>query len=730
MADLLIGIQVVSIIVLFMEAFYVFSRWSRNVHGYLFLYCVATIINNLGYLLEMMSRSSEMSLIGTQISYLGKVFVPFSMAMFGYGFVKGKMDNYIPAVLGTIHLFFWILVLTCEYQPLFYTNIVFTEEGLWPHNVYTHGFFYYVFVVMCVGYFIYMTRMGVVRYLKVKTDIEKKQMFNLIMVGLCALLGLAAYSLGITNGYDATSLGFAVGSLFMLNALWRYNLMDASEIAKEQILNTVSDGYIVLNSKNDIVFFNNTAVRAYPELNINPTKVTEEVMAAAEKEEPLVRDEKYFEISEQNIYQKDVYRGTMYILKDVTREVTDERDIDKYKKVADDAIDKKQKFLGDVAQEIRTPMNSILGITEILMRKNNDEEVQNYLLDIKKSGNALVSFVNDLVDYARIENGKYEASTKEYSLKTLLQELRGVFFTRLSDTKVALRFDIDPSIPRILEGDVTRIKQIIVNFMNNAINYTEKGEIAIKARVVEMAYGKVLIKFSVKDTGCGIKPEDQERIFNIFERVANDEKNEHGHGLGLSVAKQLVCAMGGEIGMNSSYGEGSEFYFTIWQEARSGEGIGFFEADGVEGDVEVSKRHWTDSFNFKANDAKVLLVEDNKVNRVVTTALLKPLGMKIDTAENGREAVQLIASGGYDMVLMDIFMPVMDGIEATKFIRQLDDGEYAMLPIIALTADSEEKARENLLAAGMDDYIQKPIKIEELVHVIEHWLPEEKIIKT
>ncbi|MCR5272635.1 MAG: response regulator [Lachnospiraceae bacterium] len=729
MVDLLIGIQVVSIIILFIEAFYVFSKWNQKLHGYLFLYCVATIINNLGYLLEMLATSGEVELVGAQVSYLGKVMIPFSMGMFAIGLVKEKIESYIPIILGTVHIGIWVLVLTCEHHSLFYKNIEFVNDGLWPHNEYTHGIFYYVFVVLCLIYFIQITRAAFIRYMKVQTDVEKKQMLNIVAVSVSALLGLIVYSTGLTKGYDTTSLGFAIGSLFMFNALWRYNLMDASDIAKQYILNNLTDGYIVINSRNDIAYYNDTASRIYPEIVVDRQGVLTKLLNDVESGAPIVRDERYFEIKEQNVYQKDIYRGTMYILSDVTREITDEINIDKYKKVADEAIEKKQKFLVDVAREIRTPMNSILGISEILMRKNNDEEVENYLLDIKKSGTSLVGFINDLVDYARIENGTYEAKNTQYSLKVMLQDLRGMFFTRLSDTKIALKFDIDPSIPKNLEGDVARIKQIMVNFMNNAINNTEKGMITISVRVMELAYGKVQLRFGVKDTGRGIKPQDQEKIFELFGRVDTENSPANGHGLGLSVSKQLVAAMGGEIGMNSNYGEGSEFYFALWQDVSTNEGIGFFEEDEF-GDEETSKRHWTESFNFKAPDAKILLVEDNKVNRVVTTALLKPLGMKIESAENGKEAVQMITSGKYDMVLMDIFMPVMDGVEATKLVRELDDGAYGMLPIVALTADSEEKARENLLAAGMDDYIQKPIKIEELVHVIERWLPEDKIIKS
>ncbi|MCR5469022.1 MAG: response regulator [Lachnospiraceae bacterium] len=729
MADFLIGVQIVSIIVLFGEAFYVFANWNQKMHGYLFLFCIATIVNNLGYLLEMVSRGPEMSLIGTQISYLGKTMIPFAMAMFTYSFIRGKIETYMAAILGVFHVFIWLLVLTTEYHHLYYTNIEFTTDGLWPHNVYTHGFFYYVFVVMCFAYFIHLAKISSGRFRQVQTAIEKKQMLNLMMVAICALLGLIVYMLGVTQGYDTTSLGFAIGSLFMLNALWRYNLMDASELAKSQILDHLTDGYVVINSKNDIVYYNDTATRIYPEIVINQKQAAETLIADYAKEEPVVRDELFFEMDEQNIYQKDVYRGTMYVLRDITREINDEKDIDKYKRTAEDAVSQKQKFLTDVAQEIRTPMNSILGIAELMMRKSVDEETENYLLDIRKSGNSLIGFVNELVDYARIENGKYEANNSVYSVKALLQDLRGMFFTRLSDTKVALKFDIDPSVPKNLEGDLSRVKQIIVNLMNNAIQHTEKGEITISLRVAEFAYGKVLLRFGVKDTGCGIKPEDQERIFDLFAKVDNEIVDEHGHGLGLSVAKQLVRVMGGEMGMNSMYGEGSDFYFTIWQGVDTSEGIGFFENNDIEDGNEKSRRHWTDSFNFRAPEARVLLVEDNKVNRVVTTALLKPLGMRIDTAENGKEAVQMITSGSYDMILMDIFMPVMDGVEATKLIREIDDGAYAMLPVIALTADSEEKARENLLAAGMDDYIQKPIKIEEIVHVIERWLPDDKMVR-
>ena len=418
----------------------------------------------------------------------------------------------------------------------------------------------------------------------------------------------------------------------------------------------------------------------------------------------------------QNEKRKKKVAGYSLILVDVTKQL-------QLVQAAEEANEAKSAFLSNMSHEIRTPMNAIVGMTEIMLRTDVTKEQAEYLSNIKVSGDALLTIINDILDFSKIESGKMEIVEKDYAPLSMIRELDMMFLTRIGEKNIELLYDIDPDLPKMLHGDGLRVRQIIINMMNNAIKFTESGYVKLSMYVEKKTDADIVLSVRIRDTGSGIREEDQKKLFQSFSQVdSHRNHSKEGTGLGLAICRQLVEMMGGEIGVNSTYGEGSEFYFTIRQK--------IVEEVPVAEHTDRKEKETYDSLNFKAPEAKLLLVDDNKMNLKVAIGLLAPLQMQIDTAENGKQALEMLEAKAYDLVFMDHMMPIMDGVEATRRIREKEEATGAHQTIIALTADAMSGAKEEFMAAGMDDFVAKPIEIKDICSKLRKYLPQEKIVTT
>ncbi len=409
------------------------------------------------------------------------------------------------------------------------------------------------------------------------------------------------------------------------------------------------------------------------------------------------------------------------------------------------ASEAKTDFLANTSHEIRTPINAVLGMNEMILRETDKMEkipdsdpeafrssvkkIRSYAGNVDSAGSSLLAIINDILDFTKIEEGRMDIVPTEYQLSSLLNDVSNMIYFKAKQKNLTFDTKVDRNLPDHLYGDVVRVRQVITNILNNAVKYTDEGSVSLivagditdrledDKRVVELV-------ISVKDTGIGISEEDMGKLFGKFERV-NLEKNstKEGTGLGLAITKMLLEMMGGNITVKSKYGEGSTFTIIIPQVIISYESVGNFKQK-FENSLSGKKRYHE---TFRAPSAKVLIVDDTKMNLIVVTEFLKETGIMIDTAGGGREAIGLALANKYDVILMDQRMPEMDGVETLNEIKKHTEGPNINTPVICLTADAVVGARDRYISKGFNDYLTKPIDSVYLDTMLKKYIPAEKI---
>ncbi len=701
--------------------------WQKPSRGKVFLIMgmAVAMVQCLGYIMEINATSLGEAMYGVKTEYLGSAYVVY----FAIFFVCELCDVKLPALLKRgmflTQTLVFIAVFTNEYHHLYYRDIAFVEGGLYNHITFTRGPIYWLFMLTIVVGMLGVSYIALYSYRRMgrKRQVQVKAIIFALQI---PVISLFLYLFGFTGGYDLMPLAVIVGfSICVVNVL-HYNIFGLQEDAKEVVVDTLADSMIVVDKNYYYITANQSAKELFPSL------AKKGRMEEFGQEESMIlnllKEGKKKEISMgENRYQvhvtelKDNWQlnGYLLIFQDITDSYNYIARLEELRISAEEASRAKSAFLANMSHEIRTPMNAILGMNEIMIHNGLSGDNLKYANDIEASGKTLLSIINDILDFAKIESGKMEIIEEAYAMQKILQNVVAMFQVRLMDSPIEFRVCVDESIPAALLGDQVRVRQILNNILGNAVKFTKKGSITLDVSW-ERKGRRALIIIKVADTGIGIHKEDLEKIFLSFQQV--DTRKNHsveGTGLGLAITRDILKMMGGNITIESTYGKGSVFQMYFEQEILD---------DTPMGPIGYEEQNRENSFvKFRTRDARVLLVDDNKVNLRVAEGLLKPYGLRIDTAESGRECLEKAEKTAYDIIYMDHMMPEMDGVDTLKLLRKSESGRNRQVPVLALTANAVQGIEDFFRKAGFQGYISKPVSGKNLAKSLQDFLPKEKI---
>lgn len=820
----------------------------------LMLACVGCIIVNAGYLLMLKMNSPEAGIVALKVEYLGNAIFYAFFILFLIDYFRLRYPHWpfwIWGILQAIEIFvLWddrhadMIFQDTNLQPMDLEisipagvqEVNIREGALHTFRIKPGVFYVIQYSIICFALLL-LIGYTIVRIKRTHVRKEKMALIRLEVSESIVMFAMAIYLLVANMNFDILPFCASGALLLIILSVVRGELFNVADAGRNWMFEHMQDIFLITDSMYGYLDANAYAKELFPALK----EKGKNERIPRELYELFITDQTEYHNGER-CYEKTItplmegksVQGYCLLLMDVTQTHQLVEELKGAKAKAEDANEAKSAFMSNMSHEIRTPMNAIVGMTEILLRSEMGAQQKGYLANIKNSGNALLTIINDILDFSKIESGKLEIVNDTYEPMSMLNDLSMIFLNRIGEKGVELLYDIDPSLPNKLYGDSLRLRQVIINIANNAIKFTQEGYVKIHLKMEKVGEDEAELAVSVYDTGQGIREEDLGKLFQSFQQV--DMKKNHskeGTGLGLSISKQLVELMGGSIGVRSTYGKGSEFYFTVRQKiveelpaahlktrdrkAISGyfvseemaaalrrlsdhygmfymeydevyqkakdEGflaVDFLFTDGTayheiapeifaakteENTICILQNPMTESMdapgmlvvnkplyslnfcrilnreevggfgqaddymNFTAPQAKILIVDDNEMNLKVAMGLLQPLKMQIETADSGKHAIEMIEKNRYDLVFMDHMMPVMDGVEATKFLRAREEEYFKTVPIIALTANAVVGARETFKQAGMNDFVAKPIEMKEICARLKTWLPKEKIEK-
>lgn len=725
-----VGLQIIAICTIFFALVLLLNGDGSREQKLMEYFLVGVLIQNFGYLFEVTAPTMEAALVAVKMQYLGSLVMPICYCYFVFMYCFEEAPIKLLKFLAVIDAGLFVMVLTCDHHNIFYRQVEWqtTPQGhSYLYLVYGPG--YVVFMVCAILIPYVMSLYALIRASARKGEDMIDRKYSLILaLSVLPVLALYAYVTKLTRAYDFTPMVTGVVLSCVVILVWSRKVYDFGSLASGTLLNSMSDGVIALDEKKRVVNYNPAAAAIFQELNsraigrsaadiANFPKIAE----GEEGQSEFSLGDRFYQSHVEHISDRfDVMKGYVVVVLDMTEMRNRIEEIKQVRIQAEQANQAKSEFLANMSHEIRTPMNAIVGLSDIIMEESKGRKVYSYACDIKSASQNLLALINDILDLSKVEAGKMELVNKEYHIKAVIDEVINMMEGAASKKGILLKCEYDMSIPCRYRGDDGRVRQILINLLNNGLKFTKEGYVKLSVSGVPGEKpGTERLHMEVKDTGCGIKEEDLEKIFENFSQVdARQNRTAEGTGLGLSISRRLVELMGGSIRVESVYGEGTTFILEIVQEIVDQRSLAEVPVEIVKKEEELKL--------FVADDYRVLVVDDNLVNRKVAKGFLRPYGFTIDEAGSGREAVDKVSKTRYDIIFMDHMMPEMDGIEAVQIIRR-DCGENGRLPvIIALTANAMEGVREMFLKEGFQDFITKPLDKKTLNEALLRWIPKQR----
>lgn len=721
---LVLIVQYLSIFGLLFESAYIFRNWHSKVHGYLLLNCASTLVNNAGALQVMLSDNQDEAMTAQKLSYIGAVWIPFSLLVFIIEVCGVRKGRNVMAILGFLHAATYLVVMTNDWHHLYYRNIGYERTGVHPHLTYDAGPWHHLYTLLLISYIVYGLMILFLTIHKENNVKNKKRLKYIAASVVVEVVFYIIYLTKVTNGYNCTVMGYSIGTVIMLIAIFKYDLLDTLELTREYVVDKLSEGIIAVDTEGRVRYFNEPAKEIYPMLTESPAETVDSIEQAIVENKTIDINDRIYTPCVNDLEYEGENFGSLYMLVDDTDHYLYMEKLQEQRELADNANRAKSAFLANMSHEIRTPINAVLGMDEMILRESEEKQIINYAEDIRTAGRTLLSLINDILDFSKVEQGKMELVPTQYDLASCVNDLVNMIRSRADKKGLRFELEVDKSIPHILFGDEIRIKQCVLNLLTNAVKYTEKGSVKFEVGFSKKDDNNIMLRFTVSDTGAGIKQEDMEKLFSPFSRIEEGKNRSiEGTGLGMSITMQLLELMDSELKVDSTYGEGSVFSFEVEQKVVRWQPIGDYAKRYASGGRGVHIYHEL----FHAPNARLLVVDDNAMNLTVFKGLLKKTLIGIDTASSGAEALRLAELNNYDIYFIDHMMPDMDGIETLKRLRAMDGKKEAKC--IALTANAVSGARETYIEAGFNDYLSKPVDGERLERMIASMLPEEKLEK-
>ena len=713
------------------------SQYRGNYH---ILSTMTTAIVNFGYWQLAMSHNLEEALLANRIAYLDGTFLTLFIFLAVAQFCRIRVPTWMITAMSVAGFVVLGLSYTGGYSTIYYSNVsiirrhgvtfLVTQDGP-AHILYTC--LIVVYVVIDLGVMVYAFR-----------NKNKVSYINTFFLLATELFCMAVYAIESLTACEIQLLPFAyVLNMALLFVLFRRtNLYDLSINAEHIREERREYGYVSFSRHGKYIGSNDVARKYFPELEhllmdhrIPPKEeflykefgdwVTH-LDSNTGKTRYYTRNDRilkcrlsYFTMGKQSHIQ-----GYLIEISDDTNQQLHIQELNEMARKAEEANLAKSTFIANMSHEIRTPIHAVLGMNEMIMRESSEPQIRVYAGNIKKSGNLLLSLVNNILDYSRMEQGNQKLQLVTYETGKLLSNALDVIRLQTNNKNLRLEVFIDEHLPVKLIGDDLKFQQILFNLLTNAVKYTNEGYVRLCVSQKERLGDSVSITVSVEDSGIGIRKEDIAHLTNAFCRV--DEKrnrNIEGAGLGLSIASQLLQQMGSQLMIDSEYGVGSIFSFELVQQIADATELGPFSSVSEEDNetpLPVTPR-------FTAPEAKILVVDDNQMNRFVFQGLLKYLKVQVTFAESGKECLSTIATQHFDLIFMDHLMPELDGIKTLHIMKKRSGHLCTDSKVIAVTANAYPDARDFYLKEGFDDFLEKPVEGKQLEAIIYQYLPQNLI---
>lgn len=729
MVNFVIALECFGICLTFVALFLLLNGDGAREQKLLIFIMCGSLVQNIGYLLELTAPTVEVAVAAVTVENVGSIFAPLCYCWFIYTYCYASPPKKLLAALGIIN-FLTLFLAIFNWNGIFYNEFQWlsTQDGFHYVSI-TYGPLYALSLFTRVIIPCMLSIYTLARAIRLRADQQVSRQYQTILViTTLPVILLVIYIFKLVVVFDLTPVTFAVSMSMVVIVVWSRRNYDFRHLAAEKVLESLGDGVIALDDHDRLVSYNRAAARIFTSLPEH--KPGENIRVVEDFREEMLNEsipwsfsingQSYECHSKQIIDENGRRQGCVILVLDMTDIKAYINEIKRVRQQAEKANIAKSEFLANMSHEIRTPMNAIIGMNDIIMEECRDPSIRNYAKDVQSAAKNLLAIINDILDLSKVEAGKMELVSTDYSLKDVVSEVVGMMDMAASKRGLIMKYECDETIPCRYNGDDGRIKQILINILNNAIKFTKEGYVkaSVTGRPGELEDEEILT-FRVEDTGCGIRQEDMGKIFEDFRQVdSRRNRSVEGTGLGLAIVRHLVELMGGGIDVESVYGEGTAFTITIPQK--------IVDRRPIAEVPEISQNDLEAIETFTGPDVKVLIVDDNVINRKVARSFLKSYAFDLDEAESGPEAIELVRKKRYDIIFMDHMMPMMDGIEAAEIIRR-DCGENGTAPaIIALTANAMEGMRQRFLDKGFQDFIAKPLDRKALGQLLMRWVPEER----